>query len=79
MSTYYKMLLRDHSILCYRKKKDYPAFSMPNGESFDNDATVLETLWAVEYFPVMFQVVAAKSSFWFFNYLSLFFFHHLHQ
>lgn len=52
---------------------------MPNGESFDNDATVLETLWAVEYFPVMFQVVAAKSSFWFFNYLSLFFFHHLHQ
>lgn len=46
MNTYYKKVLRDHSLLCLKeKKKDY--FPMPNGESFDNDATILETLWEV--------------------------------
>lgn len=32
---------------------------MPTGESFDYDATILETLWKVWHFPVMFQVVVA--------------------
>lgn len=47
MSTYYKKVLNDHGILCLKEKKDYPAFSMPTGESFDYDATILETLWKV--------------------------------
>lgn len=46
MNTYYKKVLRESQLTLLKgKKKDY--FPMPNGESFDNDATILETLWEV--------------------------------